>query len=129
MPRKIPKHINYMDMKIPFETLRTPKAKTEQEKLIKRFETEFGTPYLLDPLIDPCEDIDLNGFPIYKDGSIEEKIERIKRRNYWVKKLSKAIDIDNHHDLVMCNRFRKLPYSPKNDNGWNIAYKEETKND
>ena len=107
-----------MDMKIPLESFRIPKARSEQLKLIERFETEFGTPYFLDPLIDPSEDINGNGFPIYEPDSIDEKLERIKRRNFWVKKLK-----DNDPKTVKwCKMLRRHPFSSKNDNGWNIAY-------
>lgn len=123
MPRIKPKKINYMDMKIPFENFRIPKARSEQLKLIERFETEFGKEYRLDPLIDPCEDYDNSDY-VYTHDSIEEKIERIKRRNDCVRGLAKAISENDEKKIKMYNFLRNLPVVDGSDNGWNVIYKD-----
>ena len=120
MPRKVPKKINYMDMKIPLEYFRIPKSKTEQLKLIKRFETEFGEKYELDPWVDPSYDVDRYTMnPIYEYNSIEEKIERIRRRNMYVLGLRNALA---RGDKKLAEKYNSLRDTilPDNDNGWNM---------
>lgn len=124
MSKRKPLKINYMDMKIPFNNFRIPKAKSEQLKLIERFEFEFGENYRLDELLDPIADIEDNGKPTYAYGSIEEKIERIRRRNDCVKGLAKAISENDVKKIKMYNFLRNLPALPGSDDGWNVAYED-----
>ena len=124
MPRRKPKKINYMDMKIPLEEFRIPIAKKEQIKLIKRFETEFGDDYRLDPWIDPCLDIDRHTLKsVYVHDSIEEKIERIKRRNKAVAGFRKALE---KGDMKLAKKYNSLRdgiglHLPGGDNGFNMT--------
>lgn len=125
MKRK-PKKINYMDMKIPFETFRIPKAKSEQLKLINRFEAEFGKEYSLNEWIDPCYDIDPRTLKsVYIHDSIEEKIERIRRRNNAVIGLRNAISNNDKEKITQYNELRELPPLPESDNGWNVLPAEK----
>ena len=121
MPRRKPKKINYMDMKIPLENFRIPKAKSEQIKLIQRFETEFGEKYELDPWIDPSYDVDRHTLKsLYVYNSIEEKIERIKVRNLCVNGLRDAIKKGDKKLINHYNSLRDFPILPGSDNGWNM---------
>jgi hypothetical protein len=120
MPRKVPKKINYMDMKIPFSSFRVPKAKEEQRKLIERFDAEFNGRYELNPWIDPSYDMNLDGSPVYVENSFEEKLRRLKRREYMILRLKRAERNNDQHEIDFCNSFRDLPPLPGSDNGWNV---------
>jgi hypothetical protein len=123
MPRKIPKKINYMDMKIPFDLLPIPKARKEQAKLIERFDLEFGEDYMLDFMIDPSEDYKVfePGCPPMFDNELDLKVERIKRRKYFKTAWKKAIE---SNDADWINRHQELRVSPDlpcSDDGWNVS--------
>lgn len=119
MPRRKPKHINYMDMKIPFNQFRVPKAKEEQKKLVERFDTEFNGRYELSPWIDPAYD-EKNGSKIYEEDSFEEKLRRLEVREYMILRLKKAKRNNNQEEIEFCNSFRELPALPGSDDGWNV---------
>ena len=126
MPRKKAKHINYMDMKIPFDSLPIPKARKEQEKFVERFGKEFGANYRLHPFIAPCTAINEDGSSVYAHNSLEEKMRRILTRRRVVKKLHKALAENDIKTIEQCNALRALPPLPSSDDGWNITIKEET---
>lgn len=120
MPRRKPKHINYMDMKIPFNQFRVPKAKEEQRKMIERFDKEFNGRYELNPWIDPSYNEHNDGSPFYKHGSFEEKLAILHRREYMILRLKKAERNNDLEEIEYCNSFRELPALPGSDDGWNV---------
>lgn len=126
MARFKPKKIDYMDMTIPFDSIKMPKAKKEQEKFVKRFEAEFGEDYRLSPWIDPCGAVDEDGTHIFKHGSLEEKLERIHMRKYLIKRLERAVRNDDEEEINFYNSFRDLPALPGSDNGWNATVLDKT---
>ena len=125
MPRKKPKKIDYMDMKIPFEQFHVPKAKEEQRKLVKRFDAEFNGEYELSPWIDPAYNERNDGSPLYDPGSFEEKLARLNLRERMIKRLLKAERNNNLEEIEFCNSLRELPALPGSDNGWNVKPAEK----
>ena len=128
MSKRKPLKINYMDMKIPFNNFRIPKARSEQQKLVDRFEAEFGKDYRLNPWVDPCFDVNMKCQPIFVHNSLEEKIERIKKRAKLIHGLQKAIESNNERAIAMYNSLRDFPILPGSDNGWNITPGENKRN-
>ena len=109
-----------MDMKIPFNQFRVPKAKEEQRKLIERFDKEYNGRYKLSLWIDPSCNENNDSSPVYKPGSFEENLARLKLRERMIVRLRKAERNNDLEEIEFCNSFRELPALPGSDDGWNI---------
>ena len=99
MPRIKPKKINYFDMKNAIEVFRIPKAKSEQIKLIKRFEIELGDNYRLDYVLDPDYDVNTKTFEPFQYDPIERKLIRIERYIHCSIRLHKAIREKDEYNI------------------------------